>query len=78
MENNPGQRIRELREARGWTQQELEFASGVNKATLHSWESSRNTMHYEWLKHRDAVSAIAVEKILKNIVRVLTNAFGGW
>lgn len=59
MDSNPGQRIRELREARGWTQQELESASGVNKATLHSWESGRNAMHFEWLKHRDAATAIA-------------------
>jgi len=35
------QTIREYREARGWSQAELAFRSGVSPSTIFNWESKR-------------------------------------
>jgi transcriptional regulator with XRE-family HTH domain len=44
----------------GLTQAQLMMASKVDKATIHSWESGRNALHWEWKKHRDAIKSICL------------------
>jgi transcriptional regulator with XRE-family HTH domain len=43
MAEQPGERLRRLREAKGWTQEELERRSGVRQATISQLESGQQT-----------------------------------
>ena len=36
------ERIQELREARGWSRDELGQLMGVTRATIHNWETARH------------------------------------
>jgi transcriptional regulator with XRE-family HTH domain len=47
--NNIATRIREAREARGWTQDELAARIGSTGMTVSHWETGRRTPHPRWL-----------------------------
>lgn len=58
-------RVRELREARGWTQQELATAVGVSRQSINSIERNRYVPSLELALTFSRVFGLATDRIFK-------------
>lgn len=60
------QTIRELREARGWSQFELATRVGVTPTTVYNWERGRNEPRVVQLRALARVFGVPMEAIAMN------------
>lgn len=57
------QTIRELREARGWSQAELAFRAGVSPSTVYNWEAGRFEPKASQLRKLAAALEVSMDAI---------------
>ncbi|ACZ39652.1 helix-turn-helix transcriptional regulator [Sphaerobacter thermophilus] len=55
--------IKELREARGWTQLELAYRVGVTPATIYNWEAGRNEPKASQLRKLAQIFGVSMDEI---------------
>ena len=57
-------RIREIREAKGWTQEQLAIAMSTTQQTIQRWESERTDVKSNQLKDLSRVLGVTVSYLL--------------
>jgi transcriptional regulator with XRE-family HTH domain len=60
-----GQRIRQLREARGWSQDTFAHLAGLNRAYPHKIERAKVDLRFSTLLRIAAVFELSVDQLLK-------------
>lgn len=61
---NYGNRIAELREKKGWTQEELSSTIGISRAALSHYEKSRRKPDFETLSQLADIFHVSIDYIL--------------
>lgn len=61
---NYGNRIAELREKKGWTQEELSSTIGISRAALSHYEKNRRKPDFETLSQLADVFHVSIDYIL--------------
>ena len=59
-----GEKIKELRKQKGWTQEELAEKLFVSRTAVSKWESGKGTPNIDSLKDISAIFAVSIDELL--------------
>lgn len=80
MSNDFGTRLREFRDARGWTQERVGFELGVTKATVSKWETGRaepGLHNLERIRRLYAPDGLTLDYLIDDVVAGRTRPTSG-